>query len=277
MVRVVRPQKDRDAQKSDDMIIFSDDEIEALESVAYEPYIPGKSGFKHGLGIMAILWCFLREGEALALTWDDIDLTKGTIRINKAFKRIKDRDEVSGELLEGQKRVIEAPKYNSKRSFKLPQPALDCLIEFRNRNPESRYLFDNGKGEAISESTLIRSYENMKARAGLTKDVTIHGLRHTGISYYLRYKVPVEVISKNAGHRSIQITYDTYYSVLEEHKDSAIEEFNEAYRKRKEEKERRKSHRSGHRSEHKSRHASSHRNSHRTSHKSSHREHKNNN
>ena len=62
------------------------------------------------------------------------------------------------------------------------------------------------------------------------KNVTIHGLRHTGISYFLRHGVPVEVISRMAGHQSIQITIDTYYSVIEEQKQKALDDLNKAAR-----------------------------------------------
>lgn len=281
MVRVTKPSNPKKS-KNDDLIVYNDKEIELLEKVAFEPYIPGKSGFRHGLGIMAILWCFLREGEALALTWNDIDLKKGTIDINKATNRVKIRDEVSGELLEGRKRVLDSPKYDSVRSYKLPQPALDCLKELKNRYPDTLYLFDNGKGEPISEFTLIRSYEQMCIRAELPeqKKVTMHGLRHTGISYYLRHGFPVEVISKMAGHKSIQVTLDTYYSVIQEHKDSATERFNEEYNRLKKEKDNKHlsehhqgvhGHKGEHHSDHKSHHKSYGRSSHSSDHKNSHR------
>ena len=39
-----------------------------------------------------LYWCGIREGELLALTLDDIDFRKGTIRINKTFQHIKGKD-----------------------------------------------------------------------------------------------------------------------------------------------------------------------------------------
>lgn len=229
MNTVMKPKKKQ--IRNEELIIWNDEEMNALTRLAYEPYIPGKSGFKNGLGIIFLMWCFLRENEAIALTFDDIDFETETIQIKKAFVRVDNRDDKTGEKLEGAYRNLSLPKYDSVRRFKLPKPALNAVKEIKKRNPDGIYLFDNGNNEPMSEYTLYRSYRLMCKRAGLpeSKNVTLHGLRHSGISYYLRHGVPVEVISKMAGHKSIQITLDTYYSVLEDQKNNAIESFNKQY------------------------------------------------
>ena len=231
MNTVLKPKKKIVQKDTEELIVWNDEEMNALCKLAYEPYIPGKSGFKNGLGIIFLMWCFLRENEAIPLTYDDIDFEKGIITIKKAFIRVDNRDKDTGERLEGAYREMSLPKYDSVRLFKLPLPALNAVKEMRKRNPKALYIYDNGNGEPMSEYTLYHSYKMMCKRAGLpeNKNVTLHGLRHTGISYYLRHGVPVEVISKMAGHKSIQITLDTYYSVLEEQKDNAIDVFNKKY------------------------------------------------
>jgi site-specific recombinase XerD len=55
-------------------------------------------------------------------------------------------------------------------------------------------------------------------RAGINKKVSVHGLRHTGISYFLRHGAASEVVSKQAGHNDISTTNGIYYSVIEEQK-----------------------------------------------------------
>lgn len=40
----------------------------------------------------------------------------------------------------------------------------------------------------------------------------------------LRHKVPVEVVSKMAGHKEIETTYRVYYQILEEQKYEAIDD-----------------------------------------------------
>ena len=42
-----------------------------------------------------LYWCGLRLGELLALTSADLDFEKQTIRINKSYQRIKQRDVIT--------------------------------------------------------------------------------------------------------------------------------------------------------------------------------------
>ena len=50
--------------------------------------------------------------------------------------------------------------------------------------------------------------------AGIDKHITIHGLRHTGISYYIRHGVDKEFVAKMAGHSNSKITEDVYMVVI---------------------------------------------------------------
>lgn len=223
MITVSKPRKN-DEELNEDLIIWDDNEMIALTNIAFEPYTPGKSGFRHGLAIAFLMWSFMRVGELLALKWQDIDFENRTVDINKQLSRVRDR-ETDNEY----KSIIKSAKYQSSRKFVLPDMAYDCILAYKNTKGKVKpddYVVDNGNGKPIAMNTITNSYKAMIKSAHLTKHVTVHGLRHSGISYFLRHGVPVEVVSKMAGHKSIQITLDTYYSVLESQKNSAMEEFN---------------------------------------------------
>lgn len=224
MLRVSKP-KNNDNKISEELIVWNDEEMIRLTKVAYEPYIPGKSGYKHGLVIAFIMWSFIREGEACALQWKDIDLDKGIINITKQLSRVKDRK--TNRYVS----ILTTTKYNSSRKIMLNNMALDCIKEYKKRTARSNpddFILDNGEGKVLSSNTIIRTYGLMCEKANLPKEkhVTIHGLRHSGISYMIRHGMPVEVVSKMAGHKSIQVTLNTYYSVIESQKTDAMIEFN---------------------------------------------------
>lgn len=224
MLRVSKP-KNNDNKISEELIVWNDEEMTRLTKVAYDPYIPGKSGYKHGLIIAFIMWSFIREGEACALQWKDIDLENGTINITKQLSRVKDRK--TNKYVS----ILTTTKYNSSRKIMLNNMALDCIKEYKKRKANSNpddFVLDNGEGKVLSSNTIIRTYGLMCEKANLPeeKHVTIHGLRHSGISYMIRHGMPVEVVSKMAGHKSIQVTLNTYYSVIESQKTDAMIEFN---------------------------------------------------
>ena len=51
-------------------------------------------------------------------------------------------------------------------------------------------------------------------RAGLTKKITPHMLRHTTVVWSLAAGVPIQVISEMIGHTSLQMTYDIYGGLI---------------------------------------------------------------
>lgn len=58
-----------------------------------------------------LYWCGIRLGELLALTKEDIDIGKGTIRINKSYQRIKSRDIITEPKTPKSIRVVKMPDF----------------------------------------------------------------------------------------------------------------------------------------------------------------------
>lgn len=58
-----------------------------------------------------LYWCGIRLGELLALTKEDIDIVKGTIRINKSYQRIKSRDIITEPKTPKSIRVVNTYRY----------------------------------------------------------------------------------------------------------------------------------------------------------------------
>lgn len=236
MISVTKPKKsDEDIKKEckkEELIIWDDEEMKELSQVAAMPYQNGIEGFKHGLAIVFIMWSFVRIGEGMALRWTDIDFQEETANIHHQFSRVKDRNSPTGKY----KWILTTVKYHSRRKFKLNRMAVDALKEYKirkNVQDDNEYIFYCGYGEnkPISYSAIENSYKLMVQTANINheKNVTIHGLRHSGISYMLRHGVPVEVVSKMAGHKSIKVTLEIYYSVIEKQKNEAIDKLNEEH------------------------------------------------
>lgn len=231
MLTVTRPKQDVE-KLDEELVVWDDDEIEKICKEAVRPFREGVEGYKHGLAILFIMWVFCRLGEALALQWKDIDIENGMLSITKSYSRVKIRTGINAGKYE-YKMVKTKNKKN--RTFKMSQMAIDAISEYKKiKNPKSEeeFVFATKQG-ILTVTSITRMYKNIINKTdGINhdKNVTIHGLRHTGISYFLRHGVPVEVVSRMAGHQSIQITIDTYYSVIEEQKQKALDDLNKAAR-----------------------------------------------
>ena len=79
------------------------------------------------IGIVICLYSGLRIGELLALTWADIDFTKGTLAVNKTCHDGRDEN---GNLC----RITDLPKTtSSKRMIPLPKQLLPVLKEYKRK------------------------------------------------------------------------------------------------------------------------------------------------
>ena len=139
-----------------------------------------------------LYWCGIRLGELLALTKEDIDKRKGTIRINKSYQRIKSRD------------IITEPKTpKSVRVVKMP----DFLTEEIKEYMKSIY----GLEAKHRLFTITKSYLHNEMKRGCkttgVKKIRIHDLRHSHVSLLIEMGFSAVAIADRVGHENIDITY----------------------------------------------------------------------
>ena len=210
---------------SEDLTVWNDEEMDLITKV-------GMNEFKNGTLVIFLMWTFCRVGEMLALKWEDIDFENRKVTISKSLSRVKTRGEGSAKY---EIKVVPT-KNKTKRTIKMCDNAYQAILKYKNS--KSNFSFsdfvasDNGT-TPLSLMSITRAYRSIIKKAELDKDVTIHGLRHSGISYFLRNGVPIEVVSRMAGHSSIEITQNIYYSVLEDQKDKAIDDLDNFIKSKK--------------------------------------------
>lgn len=121
------------------------------------------------IGIVICLYSGLRIGELLALTWSDIDFTKGTLAVNKTCH--DGRDE-KGNLC----RITDLPKTaSSKRMIPLPKQLLPVMKEYK-RKSISEYVVESEKGEPPTVRSYQRTFELLQKRLHIERK-GFHSLR----------------------------------------------------------------------------------------------------
>lgn len=165
----------------------------------------------------------LRQGEALALKWSDIDFENKKITVEKTAVRIKE------------KQTIQTPKTkNSKRVISIDPATLSILknwkkdqikIYFKNGKHfegDENFIFTNQRGEWVHIHNFIRYFKRFIADHKL-KPITPHGLRHTHASLLFSAGVEPKNISDRLGHSTVQITLDLYTHITEEQRTDTVE------------------------------------------------------
>ncbi len=172
----------------------------------------------------------LRQGELLALKWEDVDLERGVLRVRRTLTRLK------GKVSSGEPKTAK-----SRRSVKLTAIAAAALREHLDRQLEeiervgSLYsdaglVFATERGTPVNPTNLRqRSFAQLLKRANLRK-IRFHDLRHTCATLLLGRNINPKIESEMLGHSSISITLDTYSHVLPDMQDSAARALEETLR-----------------------------------------------
>lgn len=139
-----------------------------------------------------LYWCGLRLGEMLALTPADFDFDKKTVRINKSYQKIKNKD------------VITEPKTRkSIRTVQMPDFLVDEMQDYINRQYK---LKPNDRIFYISKTGLHHEMDRGCKETGV-KRIRIHDLRHSHVSLLIEMGFSPVDIANRVGHESVKITF----------------------------------------------------------------------
>jgi len=142
--------------------------------------------------INTFYYCGLRAKEAVNLTWGDVNMKAGYIRVlNKKGSNTKS----------GKDRTIPIRKEL--------KPILKKWHKFLGK-PKDGYVFPSATGmnrfQKMNPGAVSRSFKKFVRKAKLPESITLHGLRHTCGTELLRKGVPINQVSSFLGHSSVEVT-----------------------------------------------------------------------
>jgi integrase len=161
----------------------------------------------------------LRLGEALALTWNDLDLTTGLLAVRRSVQRI------AGDW------VATSPKTRAgERAIGLPADVVTELKRHRVRQIErlgergwnaSGLVFTNQTGGVLCPSVVQHNLARLCNRLGIPR-LTAHGLRHLHASLLISGGLPVTDVSRRLGHANAAVTMTVYAHAIGRSDDHAV-------------------------------------------------------
>jgi integrase len=168
----------------------------------------------------------LRSGELLALTWNDIDLEKGLITINKNIINVKNRDEGAG--TKNKLIVQDSPKTEaSNRIIPLTKRSLNILKEMLE-NKTCNFVFPSENNTYISLRNYQRTFYKVLEKACLEK-CSPHVLRHSFVTRCFEKNIQTKVISEMVGHSKLAHTTDIYTHIMIDIKMDAVKALDDLY------------------------------------------------
>ena len=195
-------------EESKEIMFWTQEEYQAfIEQVADKPI--------SYYAFEILYWTGIREGELLALTPNDFDFTKKTLRINKSYQRLEGKDVITDPKTPKSNRVIVMPDF-------LALEIEDFISRLDGIRNDDRIF-------TISKSYLHHEMDRGAKLAGV-KRIKIHGLRHSHISLLIHMGYSALAIAERVGHEAVDITYHyahlfpTVQSDMAVHLDSEREE-----------------------------------------------------
>lgn len=198
-------------KKENKIEILSEDEIKKIKEFI--------KGTEFELLFLLDLSTGLREGELLALTWDDINLNKKTLRIEKSVKEVYVYDDENNRHIET---IVQIPKtMTSFRTIPIPSTIVSKLKKVKNKN---EIIFHDENMNYLKAKNV--SYKWKK----VLKDCNIphkkfHSIRHTYASTLLKNGVDIQTVAELMGHSAIAIT-QIYLHSTSDQKYNAVNKLN---------------------------------------------------
>lgn len=164
----------------------------------------------HEALVYVLLETGLRIGEALALSWSDVDLAGAALSVARTQTTTRD----------GARTVDAAKTDESRRTVRLSAPAVAVLRAHRARLLEVRLregpgwnggdlVFPSRRGGEQHRNRVADLLVAASEKAGV-RPLTSHGLRHSSATEAIRRGVPAKVLSERLGHKQVAFTMQVY-------------------------------------------------------------------
>lgn len=182
--------------------ILTQDEIEILNKLDYQlkPLV------------LTMLYTGVRRGEALALTWEDINISNKLVSVNKAI------------AFQGNSSHIKTPKtFASIRTIPIPDMLID-VFKGSVTNDISSPIFYTRRDRTITQENYKRVWKQFQNETGIK--ITAHQLRHTYITMLYNAGIDAKQAQQLSGHADIKTLLSIYTHLQEKNKIDALNKLN---------------------------------------------------
>lgn len=157
----------------------------------------------------------LRQGEALGLRWQDVDLEMGYLRVTRQLQRFG-----------GVFQLVEPKTVRSRRTIVMPPMVARVLSQHQARQDTERrtagtnwkewgLVFARPDGYPLDGTVVTHQFHRFLEQSGLPQR-RFHDLRHSCATLLLAQGVSPRVVMEILGHSHIALTMNTYTHVVPE-------------------------------------------------------------
>lgn len=194
--------------KAEEMLIWTKDEYQAFSDCLMDNRISW-------LAFQILFWTGIRIGELLALTFEDVDLEKNIISVNKSYQLLRGKEIISPPKTPKSNRKVNIPVF-------LAQDIRDYKESFYDVQPTDRVI-------PLSKSKLESEMRRGVQLSGVKK-IRIHDLRHSHASLLIEMGFSPKEIAERLGHENIETTLNTYSHLYPDKQERLANRLDEFYK-----------------------------------------------
>lgn len=199
-------------------------EIKPLDASQISAFLKAAQGHPHEYLYQITMFTGLRQGEVLGLTWDCLDMERGTLLVKQQLRR---------EQKKGGEYYFSPPKNNKARVLTLA-PSVVRLFRLqkikqngmrakaRGLWQEKNLVFSNAVGSYLSYRTVYDCFKRLMVKIGAPA-TRFHDLRHTYAVMAIQSGDDIKTVQENLGHATAAFTLDVYGHVTAQMKQASAD------------------------------------------------------
>lgn len=186
-------------------------DIQPLDEEQITAFLRAIKGHRFEDLFIVTLFTGMREGEVCGLTWDCIDLQRGTLTINKQLQKMRNTG--------GEYKLV--PTKNSKGRTVTAAPfVVSILRQVKSQQQENKrcygelwqdtgFVFTDELGQHLKPQTVYRDFKKVVTEIG-SPETRFHDLRHSYAVAAIRSGDDIKTVQSNLGHATAAFTLDVY-------------------------------------------------------------------
>ena len=191
-------------------------EISPLDEDQINTFLKAIRGHQFEDLFTVTLFTGMRKAEAMGLTWDCVDLDRGTITVNKQLQQVRGGH--------GEYRLV-STKNSKGRTVTVAPFVVATLRKVKHRQlmnrlrygecwEDSGFVFTNELGHHLKSHTVYINYKKIVRKIGLDES-RFHDLRHSYAVASIRSGDDIKTVQEHLGHATASFTLDVYGHVTE--------------------------------------------------------------
>ena len=191
-------------------------EIQPLNEDQIAAFLKAIKGHRYENLFVVTLFTGMREGEALGLLWDCVNLDKSTITVNKQLQKVRGSQ---GEYTlvstkNGRGRTITVAPSIVKVLRNIKKTQLEHRLQYGKLWEDAGYVFTDEMGHHLKHQTVYLDFKKIMEQIN-SPNTRFHDLRHSYAVASIRSGDDIKTVQENLGHATAAFTLDVYGHVTE--------------------------------------------------------------